>query len=94
MHHVEKLTKICSFEKNECPSYRINVYKEIMQTKILSKSSNELVFGVTPETKSKVDDYCAWTDNEFQLLETTRDLKAKKACEVVNLESLSQECSR
>ena len=92
MHHVGKLTKICSFEKNECTSYRIN--KEIKQTKILSKSSNELVFGVTPETKSKVDDYCAWADNEFQLLETTRDLKAKKACEGVNLESLSQECSR
>ena len=88
MHHVEKLTKICSFEKNECPSYRIK------QTKILSKSSNKLVFGVTPETKSKVDDYCAWTDNEFQLLEITRDLKAKKSCEGVNLESLSQECSR
>ena len=40
----------------------------------------------TPKMKSREEDGLVWTKNELQLLETTRDFKAKKAYEPVNLE--------
>ena len=36
--------------------------------------------------KSNVEDCFVWTENQLQLLEPTRDFKAKEAYEGVNLE--------
>ena len=47
-------------------------------------SSNDLVFGNTPTTKSNVSDYLVWTEYELRLLGTTLDFKSKKAYVWVN----------
>ena len=51
-------------------------------------NSDDLVFGITPKTKSNGHNYLAWTGNKLQLLETARDFKTKKAYEGVSLESV------
>ena len=57
-----------------------------ISSKKIYSSSNDLFFGNTPKTKSKVDDYLFWTKNEIQFLETTTDFKDKKAYDDVNWE--------